>query len=89
MRSLTSCRVRSTLTFALVVVVGRGGGGGGGGGGDFAHTICFFFENNENTQGTVISAQVTRSGQATLPPKIFIIAPWLQLLSDLYETCMS
>ena len=51
MRSLASCRVTLTLTFALVVVVGRGGG-------RFCPHYLFFFENNENTQGKVISAHV-------------------------------
>ena len=76
MRSLASCREILTNFYP-----GDGGGG--------ILTTLWFSENSERTQGKVISAQVTWSGQATVPPKLFMIAQWLQFLGDLYETTMS
>ena len=40
-------------------------------------------------QPKVISGQVTRSGQVTLPKKIFKISPWLQFLRYQFETFRS
>ena len=40
-------------------------------------------------QPEVIIGQANRLGQMTLPPKISVIAPWLQFLNDRFETFRS